>query len=287
MLFVADRCWDVGGLGTLVLGIWLALNLDEYDFFDGWILGAIVALVRRHRAGPDGPARDGDRRDERGDSRDERRRHAALAAHAGGHRPAGPDGLEAGRMSVLGDSPAGRLEPPAVPAHRRRDALVGALVLVLFALAGRDMRLGFRALLLGVLPGWIVMRVGAQWIASKEGSTTRSRGPGWVDIGFIVSEPMLLLHHRRDGLRWDRGAPAAARRRAARYGARARGHHARRPAWWPSGRCPQSPRSLSRNGRGDRRTRGSGGRAPSRARRRGRSGSPISTPARCTGRSGS
>ena len=27
-LFVADRCWDVGGLGTLVLGIWLALNLD-------------------------------------------------------------------------------------------------------------------------------------------------------------------------------------------------------------------------------------------------------------------
>ena len=41
MLFVADRCWDVGGLGTLVLGIWLALHLDEYGFFDGWILGAI------------------------------------------------------------------------------------------------------------------------------------------------------------------------------------------------------------------------------------------------------
>jgi hypothetical protein len=40
-LFVADRCWDVGGLGTLVLGIWLALYLDEYDFFEGWILGAI------------------------------------------------------------------------------------------------------------------------------------------------------------------------------------------------------------------------------------------------------
>jgi hypothetical protein len=41
MLFVADRCWDVGGLGTLILGIWLALHLDEYGFFDGWILGAI------------------------------------------------------------------------------------------------------------------------------------------------------------------------------------------------------------------------------------------------------
>ena len=41
-LFVADRCWDVGGLGTLILGIWLALYLDQYDFFDGWILGALV-----------------------------------------------------------------------------------------------------------------------------------------------------------------------------------------------------------------------------------------------------
>ena len=42
MLFVADRCWDVGGLGTIVLGIWLALHLDQYGFFDGWIIGAIV-----------------------------------------------------------------------------------------------------------------------------------------------------------------------------------------------------------------------------------------------------
>ena len=41
-LFVADRCWDVGGLGTLVLGVWLALYLDEYEIWDGWILGAIV-----------------------------------------------------------------------------------------------------------------------------------------------------------------------------------------------------------------------------------------------------
>jgi hypothetical protein len=41
-LFVADRCWDVGGLGTLILGIWLALHLDQYGFFDGWILGAVA-----------------------------------------------------------------------------------------------------------------------------------------------------------------------------------------------------------------------------------------------------
>ena len=72
--------------------------------------------------------------------------------------------------------------------------LVGALVLVLFALAGRDMRLGFRALLLGVLPGWVVMRGGAQWIASKEGyDDSNAEVPSWVDIGFIVSDPMLLF----------------------------------------------------------------------------------------------
>ena len=42
MLFVADRCWDVGGLGTIILGVWLVLDLDEHDITDGWIVGAIV-----------------------------------------------------------------------------------------------------------------------------------------------------------------------------------------------------------------------------------------------------
>ena len=42
---VADRLWDVGGLGTLVLGIWLALYVDGYELWDGWILAAIVLWV--------------------------------------------------------------------------------------------------------------------------------------------------------------------------------------------------------------------------------------------------
>jgi uncharacterized membrane protein len=42
MLFVADRCWDVGGLGTIILGVWLVLDVDQYDITDGWIIGAIV-----------------------------------------------------------------------------------------------------------------------------------------------------------------------------------------------------------------------------------------------------
>ena len=65
--FVADRCWDVGGLGTLIFGIWLALNLDQYDFFDGWILGALVLwfiatglgqTIQRRVNAPDGTGDD-------------------------------------------------------------------------------------------------------------------------------------------------------------------------------------------------------------------------------------
>jgi hypothetical protein len=37
---VAEILWGVGGLGTLVLGIWLALK--EYDILDGWIIAALV-----------------------------------------------------------------------------------------------------------------------------------------------------------------------------------------------------------------------------------------------------
>jgi hypothetical protein len=39
---VGEVLWGVGGLGTLALGIWLALNRPEYEIWDGWIIGAIV-----------------------------------------------------------------------------------------------------------------------------------------------------------------------------------------------------------------------------------------------------
>ncbi|HEY1357304.1 MAG TPA: hypothetical protein VGF21_03275 [Thermoleophilaceae bacterium] len=39
---LARRLWDVGGAGTIVLGIWLAIDLDQYGVFDGWVIGAIV-----------------------------------------------------------------------------------------------------------------------------------------------------------------------------------------------------------------------------------------------------
>jgi hypothetical protein len=72
-------------------------------------------------------------------------------------------------------------------------ALVGAIVLVIVALAERDLRLGYRALLLGVLPGWIVMRGAAEWIASKEHVNDLDPEPAWVGIGYSTAEPMLLL----------------------------------------------------------------------------------------------
>jgi hypothetical protein len=34
--------WNAGGLGTLVFGVWLALDVDEYELWDGWIIAALV-----------------------------------------------------------------------------------------------------------------------------------------------------------------------------------------------------------------------------------------------------
>ena len=52
-------------------------------------------------------------------------------------------------------------------------------------------RLAFRTLLLGVVPSWIVMRLGGGWIESREGFGDET--PGWLNIGVIVAEPGLLL----------------------------------------------------------------------------------------------
>src|SRR3954453_20761249 len=77
-------------------------------------------------------------------------------------------------------------------------ALVGSLVAVLaIAVAARRggadtgglTRLAYRGLLLGGLAAWVVMRVGAQWIAGKEDWDD----PGWLGIGYSTSEGGLLL----------------------------------------------------------------------------------------------
>ena len=32
----------VGGIGTLVFGVWLALYIDGYELWDGWIIAALI-----------------------------------------------------------------------------------------------------------------------------------------------------------------------------------------------------------------------------------------------------
>ena len=41
-LSVANLLWTAGGLGTLVFGIWLALDIEGYGLLDFWIIAAIV-----------------------------------------------------------------------------------------------------------------------------------------------------------------------------------------------------------------------------------------------------
>jgi hypothetical protein len=76
--------------------------------------------------------------------------------------------------------------------------LVGALVVVAASAATalrRDgdsavlTRLSFRALLLGVLPAYVVMRGGAEWIASEAAVGE----PGWIGIGYATADGGLLL----------------------------------------------------------------------------------------------
>jgi hypothetical protein len=76
--------------------------------------------------------------------------------------------------------------------------LVGALVLSTSALvlawrtgAPALVRLGIQSLLLGVFPGWILMRVGAEWIASKEDLTDAKLS--WLDVGFTTADGGVVL----------------------------------------------------------------------------------------------
>ena len=76
--------------------------------------------------------------------------------------------------------------------------LVGALVLstTVLLMAWRSgeaglLRLGYRSLLLGVIPSLIVMRAGAAWIASKEGLDDSNAT--WIGIGFTTADGGVVL----------------------------------------------------------------------------------------------
>jgi hypothetical protein len=76
--------------------------------------------------------------------------------------------------------------------------LVGSLVVVVVVMGGALRggvgaamltRLGLRTLLFGVLPGYVLMRASAEWIASKE----HLGDPAWLGIGYIVADGGLVL----------------------------------------------------------------------------------------------
>ena len=58
---------------------------------------------------------------------------------------------------------------------------------------GRVVRVGFRVLLYGAFPAYIVMRVAAQWIYSKEGLDDLPTDPSWLGIGFSIADGGLLF----------------------------------------------------------------------------------------------
>ena len=78
--------------------------------------------------------------------------------------------------------------------------VLGAMILVGGLLAGasslafargdvRFLRRGYRSLLAVALPGWILMRVGAEWIASREGWNKNGvPTPTWLGIGMAIAD---------------------------------------------------------------------------------------------------
>jgi hypothetical protein len=79
--------------------------------------------------------------------------------------------------------------------------LVGVLIAIAATLllaarpdAGPDTpalaRFGFRTLLYGAIPAYIVMRVGAEWIASKEDVPDSA---DWIGIGYSISDGGLVI----------------------------------------------------------------------------------------------
>jgi hypothetical protein len=76
---------------------------------------------------------------------------------------------------------------------------VGTMAILSFAARGRVpgqaqllRRWALWTGLLAVVPAFLIMRIAAQWIADKE-YPGDAKTPGWLDVGFIVTEPGAIL----------------------------------------------------------------------------------------------
>jgi hypothetical protein len=53
--------------------------------------------------------------------------------------------------------------------------------------SARFLGFGYRALLVAALPGWVLMRIGAQWTESKE-NLPEDFDPTWLGIGYLTAD---------------------------------------------------------------------------------------------------
>jgi hypothetical protein len=66
--------------------------------------------------------------------------------------------------------------------------LTGASVLAFARGEVRSLRLGYWSLLALALPGWILMRIGAEWIYDREGWDDVDDEPGWLGLGVFIAD---------------------------------------------------------------------------------------------------
>ena len=96
-------------------------------------------------------------------------------------------------MTIVAASRTGSLDFPLF-VH-----VLGAMILVGGTLAGasvlafargnaRSLRLGYWSLLAIALPGYLIMRVGAQWTYSREHLDDLPKDPTWIGVGFAVAD---------------------------------------------------------------------------------------------------
>ena len=207
---VGNATIGIGMGGTIILGIYLAFALDGYAIWDGWILAALVlwvigaALGRQveeaYRQGPrkalelKGAGENGPNAELLALNRTSR----GVLLHALTGRPAldhHRHDLEAGRMSVLATV---RPDDWNFPLFLH---VLGAMILVAGLVTGaaalffargdaKLLRLGFWSLMLVSFPGWVLMRLGAQWIYSKEGwdKVPDNLRPDWLGIGTAIAD---------------------------------------------------------------------------------------------------
>lgn len=71
--------------------------------------------------------------------------------------------------------------------------LTAALALVLAHGRESVLRLGYYSLLAVGLPGYLIMRVAAEWLYSKESLDDLPDDPAWVGIGYITADVGALL----------------------------------------------------------------------------------------------